>query len=639
MAAGFALLMLVWTYPLAWRLSTHLPGPHLGDNVQFLWNFWWMRHAVAAGRDFFVSPYQMAPAGADLTLHTHTALPAFLGATLLGRFPIAAAVNLTTLASLTLNGVCAYLLAWRVTRHRLAAILAGVIFSTSPYIAAHLNGHFNLIGAWGIPLFALTFIEAVRGRAAFAFLAGAVAAATAYVDYYYVVYQLALAPCVLLLEARQWSWRMRAAFPRWLIATVLIALLLDALLVGLVLATGGFQVHLGSVRISARETFNLRQIGGVLAVAAAFLYWRPAVSIGSSPAWRATAWRHVTVAAVTFIVLTAPILWHATLITLRGGYVTQQYVWRNAPVGIDLLTMIVPSPYHAVIGEWVRAIYARFDIDAVESGAWLGLVPLALTVAAWRTWRTDPSVRYWTVIGALFFVWALGSHIHVAGENTGFITPAALLRYVPVVSNARMPSRAMVVVYLAVGVLAALAISRIAVTQRAAIAWMALALVLADFVVTPFPTVPLTCPQIYTTLRERPESGALVELPLGLADGFGDLSPLDRRTLMCQTVHERPIVGGMLSRLPPDVLARYRADPLISQWLLLSGASQRAVPPAAAPAPAVAARAMATDGIAFVMLNRTTASPALRLFVERDLPLTPIADDGERTLYVRRTSP
>lgn len=56
MAAGFALLMLVWTYPLAWRLSTHLPGPHLGDNVQFLWNFWWMRHAVAAGRDFFVSP-------------------------------------------------------------------------------------------------------------------------------------------------------------------------------------------------------------------------------------------------------------------------------------------------------------------------------------------------------------------------------------------------------------------------------------------------------------------------------------------------------------------------------------------------------------------------------------------------------
>jgi len=48
---------------------------------------------------------------------------------------------------------------------------------------------------------------------------------------------------------------------------------------------------------------------------------------------------------------------------------------------------------------------------------------------------------------------------------------------------------------------------------------------------------------------------------------------------------------------------------------------------------------MATDGIAFVMLNRTTASPALRLFVERDLPLTPIADDGERTLYVRRTSP
>src|SRR4051812_44287232 len=85
-AAGFAALAIVWTYPLILRVSTHLPGSGTGDNVLFLWNFWWMRKALASGSSFFFSPYQMAPGGADLTLHTHTAMPAFLGATLFRRF-------------------------------------------------------------------------------------------------------------------------------------------------------------------------------------------------------------------------------------------------------------------------------------------------------------------------------------------------------------------------------------------------------------------------------------------------------------------------------------------------------------------------------------------------------------------------
>ena len=42
------------------------------------------------------------------------------------------------------------------------------------------------------------------------------------------------------------------------------------------------------------------------------------------------------------------------------------------------------------------------------------------------------------------------------------------------------------------------------------------------------------------------------------------------------------------------------------------------------------------DGIAFVMLNRRTASPALREYVEHAMSLTPIARDDERTLYLSK---
>ena len=44
-----------------------------------------MRTALASKVDFFHTAYLFAPAGTDLTLHTHTALPAFVGATVLGR--------------------------------------------------------------------------------------------------------------------------------------------------------------------------------------------------------------------------------------------------------------------------------------------------------------------------------------------------------------------------------------------------------------------------------------------------------------------------------------------------------------------------------------------------------------------------
>ena len=42
---------------------------------------------------------------------------------------------------------------------------------------------------------------------------------------------------------------------------------------------------------------------------------------------------------------------------------------------------------------------------------------------------------------------------------------------------------------------------------------------------------------------------------------------------------------------------------------------------------------METDGIAFIMLNRRSASPPLVEYVERVLSLAVVAQDEERTLY------
>jgi hypothetical protein len=154
----------------------------------------------------------------------------------------------------------------------------------------------------------------------------------------------------------------------------------------------------------------------------------------------------------------------------------------------------------------------------------------------------------------VFFVWALGPHLTVFGVNTGMTLPQAFLRYVPIVANARIPGRAMVMVYLALSVLSAIAISKRHDSRRPVLVLsLAAVILIADFLPAPFPLVAMDHPAIYEVLRQRREAGAVCELPLGIRDGLGERGAFDDRVLFYQTIHQR-LVGGFVARLPHAVV-------------------------------------------------------------------------------------
>src|SRR5688500_5987730 len=157
-----AALSVVWTWPLVLHFSDHIPGPG-GDNYNFLWNLWWMRKALSAPElEFFQSTHLFSPFGIDLIRHPHAALQGYVSAAALGGFSIIASGNLYVLVSVFLNAACAYALAFDLNRQRQAALLAGIAFGGSPYVAALLLGHFELLTAWVVPLFALCLRRALR---------------------------------------------------------------------------------------------------------------------------------------------------------------------------------------------------------------------------------------------------------------------------------------------------------------------------------------------------------------------------------------------------------------------------------------------------------------------------------------------
>ena len=78
-----------------------------------------MREALAgADRTFLWTNYLFAPFGISLVNHSHTALAALLGATVLRPLTPAEAENIIVLASVFLAAASMYALTWEITMNR-----------------------------------------------------------------------------------------------------------------------------------------------------------------------------------------------------------------------------------------------------------------------------------------------------------------------------------------------------------------------------------------------------------------------------------------------------------------------------------------------------------------------------------------
>ena len=235
-----------------------------------------------------------------------------------------------------------------------------------------------------------------------------------------------------------------------------------------------------------------------------------------------------------------------------------------------------------------------------------------------------PEIRLWLWMALLFFVWSLGPYLMVLGRNSGLMLPQTALRYVPIVNNARIPSRAFIVVVLMVALVGAMALSRWRAKYGAAAAAIAITAVLIDFWPAPHPIFPLQSSFVYETLGRLPR-GVLMEIPLGFGDGGAGRGKFDHLSLYYQMIHGQPIVGGALARLSPRIRAAYETDPIIGPALALAEGTT----PAPAPAPC-------TDSLAcsvrYVIVNDLTAPPDLIAFAQRTFNLRVLQRDRERTL-------
>ena len=203
----FSGLTLLLTWPVARYAGEAIPGDAF-DGWQNLWNLWWVRTALLEQHTHpFFTSMLYAPSGVSLWFQT---LNIFNG---LVSLPVQLAANAywaynaVVLFSFTLAGYGATLLALHVlssagartvtpggrARLWMGAILAGMVYTFSPFHFAHLLGHMQVFSLEFIPFYVLYLLRALPSGAAKlrrhdALLAALFLILAGLCDWYFVLY-------------------------------------------------------------------------------------------------------------------------------------------------------------------------------------------------------------------------------------------------------------------------------------------------------------------------------------------------------------------------------------------------------------------------------------------------------------------
>lgn len=190
---GYLALTCLFTYPLLREFTHRLVGRgDLLDLWQSYWNLWWVKTALLNLKaNPFHTPYLYHPWGASLYFHTLNILNGFLALPLQLLFGHTVAYNLLAVTSFTLGGYCAFLLASDHVENKLAAFVAGMIFTFSPFHLWHANGRMQLVALQWLPLYILFLLRALERRdIRSALLASLSLLLTSLTDWYYLLYLL-----------------------------------------------------------------------------------------------------------------------------------------------------------------------------------------------------------------------------------------------------------------------------------------------------------------------------------------------------------------------------------------------------------------------------------------------------------------
>lgn len=277
-------------------------------------------------------------------------------------------------------------------------------------------------------------------------------------------------------------------------------------------------------------------------------------------------WSLLTVLAILVSLLTCSIVlvyfYMPLLNSLLDSTTAQVMDAAQSGKASDLLAYFLPNryhPLHPIRMNTLKRIY-RQVVHAHSDVASIGYITLGLVI--WALVKRWKKARFWFFAALFFATLALGSTLHINGQEL-FPMPYRLLENTLLSKAVRHPSRFNLMLALPIAVLAAIGfkdlLKELSYQHRRALrlAGACAILILFEYF-SPFPATEPPRSVFYEQLRKEKGRFAIADFPIGF-------HAHDKWYMYAQTLHEHPIIGGNVARVPEHAHDFIKSVPLLEQ--------------------------------------------------------------------------
>jgi len=247
---------------------------------------------------------------------------------------------------------------------------------------------------------------------------------------------------------------------------------------------------------------------------------------------------------VGFLVTAAPLV-----VSFLLSYTKEPLLGTHAPneYSLDLLALFIPGG-HWRFAHLTHSYWSNLPGNIHESSVHIGLAVIYVLIFMWVKRRTlhAQGLKLWYFILIFFTVMGLGPVLHIWGWETPFIRlPYALFEVVfPILRLSGVPVRMMVMTMLSAGVISAMGFKvlfRESMGKRF-LAVLLIIMLFIEYLPRPIPASQINAPPYVNFLKELPDN-----------EGILDMVAEPTLALYYQTIHEKPIAFGYVSRIPTSV--------------------------------------------------------------------------------------
>jgi len=500
----FVILTAIMTFPLVFKINTHMPGFFSTDEpYAALWDFWRIKYSLMYKISLTHTMYVTYPFG--IAMHTEFTPYLWQYAIYLLAFIATPAItyNLQVLLNFVLRGLFTYLLISYITKNRFSAILGGIAFTFCPFQFVRSWQHLGLTYSQWIPLSLSAAILLKDGPTRRNMVLFLMAILLLFSFDFSIMYFGAAALAAFLIYALFYNWKTKLFSKRGLFADdfkYFAKIAVAGAIAFIILVPQFLPILTKSVRVSSTS------------VASGFNpYHRPFNDLFTQSA--------------------------------------------------KPLSYLLPATTHPVFGRFTEQFIGSplYGVSYTEHALYLGWVPLILAFIAFRRWRKSRlSEKDNFYIGFFVFLavvaWLFSQPPYFTFPYFKIYMPSFFMY--KIFPMFRAYCRFGIVVMLAVSVLAGLGLKFIlerfkSNRARAIFTSLACGLVLFEFLnFPPFKVIDLTKhPAVYDWLKVQKGDFVIGEYPL-------DTEGPNEYYKFCQTIHEKKIINGTIPGTHANAVTR-----------------------------------------------------------------------------------